>query len=79
VLLEMGLEIPIREQVQSMFLPEETIAYRQLENVLISAHGFPLTTGRSEFESRNFAVGGRLTGDAFRARVDQRLRRRQKL
>ncbi len=48
------------EQVQSMFLPEEATVYRQLENVLISAHGFQFPTGRSEFESENFAVANKV-------------------
>ena len=48
------------EQVQSLFLPEEATVYRQRENVLISAHGFQFPTGRSEFESQNFAVANKV-------------------
>jgi outer membrane protein OmpA-like peptidoglycan-associated protein len=48
------------EQVQSMFLPTEATVYRQRENVLISAHGFQFPTGRSEFESENFAVANKV-------------------
>ncbi|MBU2876045.1 OmpA family protein [Aliiglaciecola lipolytica] len=42
--------------VQSLFNQEEATVYRQLDNVLIRAHGFSFKTGSSEIESSNFAL-----------------------
>ena len=40
--------------VQTMFEPEEAEVYRQVDNILISAHGFRFASGHSEIEAENF-------------------------
>ena len=44
------------EAAQSMFTPAEATAYRQIENVLISAHGFSFPPGQSQINSDNFVL-----------------------
>ncbi|MEJ2418520.1 MAG: OmpA family protein, partial [Exilibacterium sp.] len=43
-------------RVQSLFDPSEADVYRQMDNVLIRAHGFSFPSGSSEIESENFAL-----------------------
>ncbi len=42
--------------VQSLFNEDEATVYRQVNNVLIRAHGFSFKTGGSEIESTNFVL-----------------------
>jgi|TARA_Y100000766_G_C18913680_1_gene609743 outer membrane protein OmpA-like peptidoglycan-associated protein len=47
--------------VQALFLENEATVYRQLDNVLIRAHGFSFRPGSSEIESNNFALLNKIT------------------
>jgi outer membrane protein OmpA-like peptidoglycan-associated protein len=44
------------QQVQSMFSQNEAEVYRQIDNVLIRAHGFSFPSGTSEIKSDNFIL-----------------------
>lgn len=44
------------ETVQAMFSEKEATVYRQLQNVLISAHGFSFPSGQSEIQADNFPL-----------------------
>lgn len=44
------------EAVQAMFTAKEANVYRQLQNVLISAHGFQFPSGQSEIQADNFPL-----------------------
>lgn len=44
------------ETVQAMFSEKEANVYRQLQNVLISAHGFQFPSGQSEIQADNFPL-----------------------
>ncbi len=44
------------EKVQAMFTAKEANVYRQLQNVLISAHGFQFPSGQSEIQTVNFPL-----------------------
>lgn len=44
------------ESVQAMFNGGEANVYRQMQNVLISAHGFQFPTGQSEIQADNFPL-----------------------
>jgi len=42
--------------VQSLFSEQEANVYRQLDNVLIRAHGFNFPSGKSEIQGENYAL-----------------------
>ncbi len=60
------------ENIQAMFSEEEATVYRQLQNVLISAHGFSFPSGQSEIQADNFPLMNKIV-DAIKTFPNARI------